>query len=449
MNNLVVALALPLFAGAAAWLSRRLRFMGALLTIGAAGLGLLLTASLPVDRTFAVGGGLSLEWTPTIRLFVLPLWGALALFGLLELARPGRNFVIPAILAATGLTLVALTARPLTIAFLAMQISGLLLVFPGLEGPARRAWGTLGYLVVIVVSGATAQMGLSLAEFYTQNPDETTARIAAALFSIAAGLTLALIPLHFWLPRLTETAPYQVAAWIGMVGQMGIVGLVLRLLHEYDWLLSVTPMIYTFVLGGLASVILGGALALAAATPRHWLAYAMIFDIGMAATGLGLFARLGADGAALLLLTRMLAVFLAAAGLRTIPKLVLDWDDLRGIGHTLPLAALAIGMAAAALAGIPPFPGFPGVWLVFRAAYSAAPALAFLLAPGAALMAFSVVRLVVILVEAPGAATRSTLPLGLAALIVSVTLLLLGLGLFPQVALEPITMALATLRFLP
>ena len=448
MNSLAFALTLPILAGGVAWLTRGVHRLGGALAVAVGVIGLLACASLPTERTFPLAAGLALEWSSAIRLLVLALWAVLALFGALELARPGWSFVMPAVLVATGLTLFALTLRPLPLAFLAMQIGGLLIVFPALEGPARRPWGTLGYLVVTIMSGAIGLMGLSLAEFHAQNPDEATARLAAALFAVAAGLSLALIPLHFWLPRVTETAPFQVTAWLGIVGQLGILGLVLRLLTEYDWLLTVTPLIYTFILGGLASVILGGALALAAPTPRHWFAYAMIFSTGIAVVGFGLFVQQGAGGAALALVNRTLAILVATAGFRAVPNLATHWDDLRGMGRHVPPAGVALGVAAAAFAAFPPLAGFPAAWLIYRAAFDAAPVLAYLLAPGMVLIALSVFRLLVTLVE-PGEGHARETPLGLSILIGGLTLGLIVLGLFPQLALGPIMSALATLRFLP
>ncbi len=237
-------------------------------------------------------------------------------------------------------------------------------------------------------------------------------------------------------------------AWLGIVGQLGVLGFLLRLLVEYDWLLTVTPLFYTLILGGLASVILGGALALMAATPRLWFAYAMIYSMGMVVVGLGLFTQQGADGAALALVSRALAILIATAGFRAVPNLATHWDDLRGMGRRVPPAGVALGVGAAAFAAFPVLAGFPAMWLIYRAAFEAAPALAYLLAPGAALMALSVIRMLVTLVE-PGDEYATETPLGLSVLIGGLTLALVILGLFPQLALAPIAAAMATLRFLP
>lgn len=133
MNSLAFALTLPFLAGGVAWLTRGVRRLGGSLAVAVGIIGLVACASLPTEQTFTLAAGVALEWSSAIRLLVLTVWAALALFGALELARPGRNFVIPAVLAATGFTLLALTVRPLPLALIAMQIGGLLIVLKRLR----------------------------------------------------------------------------------------------------------------------------------------------------------------------------------------------------------------------------------------------------------------------------------------------------------------------------
>ena len=457
MNPLLLSLALPLAAGLLAFLTRRVRPVGALLAVACGLVCLILTASASLTQAVSLPADLSLEGSSVGRLALLGLWLMLVLFGLLELAQPGRSFVIPAVLGATGLAGAALVLQPLSLAVLALQLAGMLMVFPALQGPARRPWGSLGYLSITVLAGAVAQLGLWLAEFYTQNPEPDNARTAAMLFALVAALTLALAPLHSWLPRLADAAPYQVTAWAGMVGQLAIVGVFLRLLAAYDWLLTVTPLIYVFILGGLLSMTLAGALALAASTPRYWFAYAMTYTAGLAAVGLGLFSLQGVEGAALAFLSRTVGIIVAAAGFRAVPQLSIAWDDLRSLAnHRLP-AAIALACAGSIFAGIPPFAGFPATWLVYRAAYTAAPQLALLMAPGTALLGLSVVRLLTTLFQPPPDAApvpprgKAPPPLSrrLSVYIFALVALAVGLGLVPQAALTPIQGALTTLRFLP
>ena len=458
MNSLLLSLLLPLATGLLAFLTRRVRLIGALLAVACGVICLVLTAGAPLTQATSLTADLGLDLSPVARLVLLGLWLMLVLFGLLELAQPGRSFVIPAVLGATGLAGAALVVEPLSIAVLALQLAAMLMVFPALQGPARRPWGSLGYLSITVLAGAGAQMGLWLAEFYTQNPEPDNARTAAMLFALVAALTLALAPLHSWLPRLADAAPYQVTAWAGMVGQLAIVGVFVRLLAAYDWLLTVTPLIYVFILGGLLSMTLAGAFALAASTPRYWFAYAMTYTAGLAAVGLGLFSLQGIEGAALALFSRVVAIIVAAAGFRAVPQLSIAWDDLRGLAsHRLP-AAIALACAGSIFAGIPPFVGFPATWLVYRAAYTAAPQLALLMVPGTALLGLSVVRLLTLLfqptpeaeaLKPPPRKAPPPLSRRLSLYILVLVALAVGMGLAPQTVLTPIQTALATLRFLP
>lgn len=459
MTLLVASLLLPVAVGLLAFLGRGVRFLGSALTVGVGLLCLNIAYQAPLTPAVEVVTGLSLELTPLTRLFVLGLWAILTLFGLLELAQPGRSFVIPTTLVSTALAGAALLIRPLALGVLAMQAAALLMVLPALQGPARRPWGSLGYLSVSVIGGAGTLVGLWLANFYAQNPDEGSARSAAMFFAMIAALTLGLAPLHFWLPRLADAAPYQVTAWVGMVAQVTVIGFFFRLILEYEWLLTVTPLFYVLVIGGLLSVTIGGVLSLAASTPRYWLAYSMIYTMGLVVLGLGLFARQGAEGAALALVSRSLALLLATAGFRAAPNLSLKWDDLRGLGQARLAAAIALALAGAAFAGTPPLAGFPGVWVIFRAAYAATPQLAFLMLPGMAFMGLGLVRLLTILfqpdatptqsAQGQGSARRSqTTPLALSGLILVLILVGLLLGAAPQVVLLPVQSVLETLRFL-
>ncbi len=451
MTFLALSLALPLLAAVVVLLARRLPRLGSVLTVVTAGACLALAVQVPSGPPLDVFADIALDWTPVARLFVLALWLILLLFGLLEFAQPGHSFVLPITLAATALAAASLVLRPLSLAFLAFQVGALLLVFPALAGPARRPWGSLGYLALTVVGGSGGLMALWLADFYTQNPDETTARAAAMLLAVVVGLTLALVPLHLWLPRLTETSPFQVSAWIGLVGQTVVVGLLLRLLTEYGWLLGVTPVIQTLVLGGLLSMALGGGLALLASTPRHWLAYAMIHSMGLVAVGMGLFGRQAAEGSLLVLASRGLALLVVAAGFRATPRLALAWDDVRGLVAERPFAALALAFGGAVFAGTPPLAGFPGAWVIYRAAFAAAPPLAYLMLPGTALMGLSVVRLLTILFRPAEGARRTTPPAArpLTALIIGLLGVLFVVGWLPQLVMTPLAAMLAGLRFLP
>ncbi len=451
MTLFLIALAIPIVAGIVALLVRRAPNIGGLVAVIAGGASLILSSGMlnAGVTTLDLPLGVSVEWAPPVSLLSLGIWVALVWFGLLEFAQPGRSFVLPATLLAAGFAAVGLAVRPLSVAVLLVEIGALLLVFPSLQGPARQTWGSFGYLTITVVAGGLALVGLWLIDSYTQSPLPEMAQGAATVLAIAAGLTLALVPLQFWLSHLADSAPHQVLAWIAVIGQTAVIGLMTRMLIDYEWLLTVTPLIQTLVLGGILSSLFGGFLALTTTSPRRWLAYGMVYTMGLAAVGIGLFNQAGAQGAALLLTARALALLLATAAFRAVPRMVLTWKDVRGLALARPAAGWALGFAAAAMAGVPFLIGFPGTWLTFRAAFVAAPTLGFLLVPGAAFMGLSMVRLISTLVQPDHDLPPGRVSLPLTTLIAGMVVVALLVGLFPQIVLTPIATGLSALPFLP
>ncbi|MFN8475793.1 MAG: proton-conducting transporter membrane subunit [Anaerolineae bacterium] len=451
MTPFLIALAIPVVAGIAALLVRRVPRVGGLIAVVAGGASLVLSAGLfnAGAETLDLPLGISISWSSPTNILIVAMWVALVWFGLLEFAQPGRSFVLPATLLATGLAALGLAVSPLSVAVLLVEISALVLVFPALQGPNRQAWGSFGYLSITVLSGGLVLIGLWLIDSYTQSPVPDTARGAATVLAVAAGLTLALVPLQFWLSHLADSAPHQVLAWIAIIGQTAVIGFMTRLLTDYQWLLTVTPLIQTLVLGGILSSFFGGFLALTASTPRRWLAYGMVYTMGLIAVGIGLFNQAGAQGAALLLTSRALALLLATAAFRAVPRTVTTWRDVRGLGLSRPAAGWALGLAAAALAGVPFVIGFPGTWLTFRAAFAAAPELGFLLVPGAVFMGLSMVRLIANLVRPDSDLPPGSVSPALTILMLTMALIALLVGFFPQIVLTPITASLSALPFLP
>ncbi|MFN8485858.1 MAG: proton-conducting transporter membrane subunit [Anaerolineae bacterium] len=451
MTLFLIALAIPVVAGIVALLVHGAPRIGGLIAVGAGGTSLILASPL-----FSVGMttldlplGISVQWAAPTNLLILAMWTALIMFGLLEFAQPGRSFVLPATLLGTGLAAIGVAVSPLSVAVLLVEIAALLLVFPALQGPTRQAWGSFGFLTISILSGALVLIGLWLIDSYTQSPVPDTARAAATVVAVAVGLTLALVPLQFWLSHLADSAPHQVLAWIAIIGQTAVIAILTRLLTDYQWLLTVTPLIQTLVLGGILSSLFGGLLALTTSTPRRWLAYGMVYTMGLVAVGIGLFNQAGAQGAALLLTARALALLMATAAFRAVPRTVLTWQDVRGLALSRPVAGWALALAAAALSGVPFVIGFPGTWLTFRAAFAAAPELGFLLVPGAAFMGLSMVRLIANLVRPDFDLPPGRVSPALTVLILSMAVIALLVGFFPQIVLTPIAASLSTLPFLP
>jgi hydrogenase-4 component B len=249
-----------------------------------------------------------------------------------------------------------------------------------------------GYLYLALTHLATAALVIAFA-ILASTADSTSfgafGQAAASLSPAARDVVFVLlflgfgtkagaIPLHVWLPRAHPVAPSHVSALMsGVMIKAGIYGIVRFGLD----ILGPGPEWWgLLVLGiGVISAVLGVLYALMEHDLKRLLAFHSIENIGIILIGVGVALLAGADG-----VTGLAAVALTAALFHTLNhalfKSVLflaagsiqsavgsrDLNALGGLARAMPVTALAFGIGAAAISGLPPLNGFASEWLTFQ-----------------------------------------------------------------------------------
>ena len=204
------------------------------------------------------------------------------------------------------------------------------------------------------------------------------------LILIGFGTKAGAIPLHSWLPRAHPVAPSHVSAVMsGIMIKTGIYGLIRIAIvilggGPDSWGLTVIAI-------GAISAVLGVLYALMQHDLKRLLGYHSIENIGIILLGLGSALLLQSHGA-----SELAALALAATLFHTINHAVFksllflaagavlhatglrDLNRLGGLARAMPVTALAFGVGAAAISGLPPFNGFASEWLVFQGLFGAA-----------------------------------------------------------------------------
>jgi len=209
--------------------------------------------------------------------------------------------------------------------------------------------------------------------------DGPTRDLVFLLLLVGFGTKAGMMPLHIWLPRAHPVAPSHVSALMsGVMIKAGIYGLI-RFGIEY--LGAGPPSWGLLVLGiGAASAILGVLYALSEHDLKRLLAFSSIENIGIVLLGIGV-ALLGATARApgIVVLGVSAALFHAinhalfkallflGAGAVQAATHIRDLNRLGGLARVMPLTALAFGIGAAAISGLPPLNGFASEWLTFQA----------------------------------------------------------------------------------
>jgi NADH-quinone oxidoreductase subunit N len=191
------------------------------------------------------------------------------------------------------------------------------------------------------------------------------ARAAVVLVVLSFFLKAAIVPFHAWAPDAYEAASVPVTAYMATIVKAGVLLAALRLFGRAE--LS-SPTLELVAALPLASIVWGNLAAMRQPSLRRMIAYSSIAHAGY------LFYALLGDPAGRM---QAVAFYLLAYGLMNLlafaalPAAADDvgrdrLDNLRGLFHRAPFAALMIGVAMLSLAGIPPLPGFVAKFLIFR-----------------------------------------------------------------------------------
>lgn len=195
---------------------------------------------------------------------------------------------------------------------------------------------------------------------------------------IGFGTKAGAMPFHFWLPQAHPVAPSHVSALMSGVmlnaGIYGIVRIGLDVLGPgADWWGAIL-----LIVGGVSAV-LGILYALMERDLKRLLAFSSIEHVGIVLVGLGsaiVLRSVGAGELATLALAAALlhvlahgylkgALFLGAGAVGVATGLR-DLDRLGGLARVMPATALAFGLAALGLAGLPPLLAFTSEWGILQ-----------------------------------------------------------------------------------
>jgi proton-translocating NADH-quinone oxidoreductase chain N len=243
---------------------------------------------------------------------------------------------------------------------------------------------TLKYLIMIIIASAFVVFGLSLVygltgtlNYLAVGKSLTTLSnnhlLIIAFIFIAAGYAIeaAIVPFHFWLPDAYTAAPAPSAAFLSALVDQGSYYILIRVLL---YILLPSTLNWTVMLAVMAALtmIVGNLFALIQNDVKRLVAYICVADVGYNLVAISSVTSLGLIGNLYFFLIGGITTALAFMAVGIINSHGFkSMDDFSGIGKRMPLVCLALVMAGLSFAGVPPFGGFIGKYLVFTAAIEA------------------------------------------------------------------------------
>lgn len=297
--------------------------------------------------------------------------------------RPEYFFFL--LLGALGLMTLVSSVELITL-FVALELSSFalyLLVPMRVERPGLRVQmeSAAKYVMFGIVSSGVLLFGMSylfgitgstylrdIAPLLLQRWADPAALVAIVLVLVGLFFKLAAFPMHFWAPDVYQGASNETTAFIAGVPKVGAVAVLIRFLLCAD----PTDRTLSLVLMGVSvtSMCFGNLAALVQKDVKRMLGYSTIAHAGYLLMGLVTLRDTGFAAAAFYILGFVpmgLAGFLVLCHVSREGENV-TLDDLAGLHARSPLAALLMGVSMFALAGIPPFVGFTGKFLLLSEA---------------------------------------------------------------------------------
>lgn len=179
---------------------------------------------------------------------------------------------------------------------------------------------------------------------------------------------LGLFPFHFWLPDVYQGAANETTAFIASVPKLAAVALLIRI----SALAMPESQAVSGLLGALAvvSMFYGNLLALVQKDIKRMLGFSGIAHAGYVILGILVLGESGYAASIFYIagyLVMNLAAFLVICNVATNGENLLV-EDLSGLYKRAPLLALVLAVAMFGLAGIPPFVGFMGKFMLLTGA---------------------------------------------------------------------------------
>ncbi|MCW4015872.1 MAG: NADH-quinone oxidoreductase subunit N [Candidatus Bathyarchaeota archaeon] len=237
----------------------------------------------------------------------------------------------------------------------------------------------LKYLVMVIIASGFIIYGLSLIFGLTGSLNFWTVRdvllttanpelLVVAFAFIIAGYAIetAIVPFHMWMPDAYTAAPDSASAFLSSIVDQGSYYVLLRVLLFILTPTAVVDWRFTVAIFSAITMTAGNLFALAQQNVKRMISYVCIADIGYNLIAITSITSIGLMGNLFFFFVAAMETALAFMVIGVFRKMGLETlDDLSGMGRKMPLTSVAFVCAALSFSGVPLFAGFIAKYMVF------------------------------------------------------------------------------------
>ena len=231
----------------------------------------------------------------------------------------------------------------------------------------------LSFLFGMAGSGDLGHISVRLTELLASGQISPLAVLIAITFVLAGvGYKIASVPFHMWSPDVYEGAPIPITAFLSVASKSAGFALFIRFFYAgfgSTELMQAVNWPFMLAIVSALTMTIGNLAALPQQNVKRLLAYSSIAHGGYLLMGGVL---LSAEGVGAILFYLVVYLFMNLGAFYVVVLIANEVgsemvEGYRGLSSRAPLVAWAMVIFLVSLAGIPPFAGFFGKWLLFTA----------------------------------------------------------------------------------
>lgn len=456
----LVLLGLPLVAAGLTYLVRRWALLAALAAALTTAALAVLCLRLPLDRSAFVLGqevafgrpvvliGRTLQLDAAGQAWLALVFALAAVLYLLawRLQQGRMFFSVSLVILSQYVLIVLLQTFSLAVLVLAMAAAVAVFMIQG-ERPGSVRGAQRYLLVTFLAVPLLLAAGWLTTQALLDPQNAQAARQALLPAALGFALFLAVFPFGTWMPALAADAPPLVTAFLFTAGQAMAIFLALTFVRTVPGTLDSQTARDVLQVAGLVTAVSAGVIAAVQRDLGRTFGYAALSDLGYLLLAAGLGGSQGASLGLLHMVNRSTAIVLIAAALAVVRQYGGSdaFSELAGTARSLPIAAGGLVLGGLALAGLPFTAGFPTHWAIGRAIAAQQEPWALLLLLSSAGIALGFVRALSHMLGPSPSEPGPRQPAIASAMVLLLGLLVIVVGLRPQLLLGPIRAAVEAL----
>lgn len=361
-----------------------------------------------------------------------------------------EEYYILMILATLGST-VLVSSRHFITFFLGLELlsTSLYVLIAFLKNREYSIEAGIKYLIIAAVSSSFLLFGMALiysssgtmyfpdlVPYFLSSELNIIGLAGIALMMGGIGFKLALVPFHLWTPDVYEGSPAPVSAFVATVSKAGMFAFFLRFVYESE-ILKINSFILFITIISVLSMLIGNLMALKEKNVKKIIAYSSIAHLGYLLIALLAGDKTGEHAFAFYLVVYIIAILGAFALVSFLSETKSDASALehyKGLFWNRPWIAIVFSIVLFSLAGIPLTAGFMSkFYLLLVGVGKELWLLSIILVVTSIIGLFYYLRIIVTMftkVKIPKKASTVGFLYGF--VFVSLTLILLGIGVFPE-----------------